>query len=250
MGRDMKRGKPGNRLADLRLPASTRVTRTSLAGQAADALRKLILRNVLAPGAVVTEREVAEKLGISRTPAREAVRVLIKEGLIDVSETGRLSIADPDIETVVNLVRVLGALEGLAAELTASLASDAALVEIAGYHRAMQDLIDDESDFRYFDSNIAFHRAIVAASGNPQLSQTHKQVDDQLYQMRYRSSRDRSRRAVATREHDAIVKALLTRDGPAARRAMARHLSTTIVNLRALDDGNTGVPDRAAGRSS
>lgn len=214
------------------MPRSIQLSKLSLAEQAAAALRKLILRTTLAPGSVVTEREICALLGISRTPAREAIRTLINEGLIDSSDTGRLSIANPDIEAVVHLVQVLGALEGLAAELAARNATDAELRQIAQFHEKMNAMVDDEGDFKYFDTNIAFHRAIVAASRNPKLVLMHKSVDDQLYLARYRSSRKQQRRAAAVDEHGKVVDALLARNGPAARSAMIGHLRTTIQNLR------------------
>ncbi|MBS0453125.1 MAG: GntR family transcriptional regulator [Proteobacteria bacterium] len=207
----------------------------SLAEQGAAALRKLILRTTLAPGSVVTEREICALLGISRTPAREAIRTLINEGLIDSSDTGRHSIANPNIETVVNLVQVLGALEGLAAELAAENATDAELRQTAQFHEKMGTMVGDESDFKYFDTNIAFHRAIVAASRNPKLALLHKSIDDQLYLARYRSSRKQQRREAAVGEHGKVVDALVARDGQAARNAMIGHLSTTIRNLREAD---------------
>ncbi|RMC34304.1 GntR family transcriptional regulator [Paracoccus alkanivorans] len=218
------------------LPRSARLTRTSLSERAATKLRKLILRNVLVPGSSVTEREVSEQLGISRTPAREAIRTLVGEGLIVVSETGRLSIANPDFDAIIDLVQVLRALEALGCELAAENASDAELTSIKQSHNRMCEAVADSSDFKYFDANIAFHRSIVAASHNPALVQTHKLIDDQLYQARFRCSRQQGRREIAIEEHDRITKALLARDKAQARQAMTLHLTTTIHNLRAIEE--------------
>jgi len=232
-------------MADGRVQGSIRLNKSSLADQAAAVLRKLILTTQLAPGSVVTERDLSSMLGISRTPVREAIHTLISEGLIVASETGRLAIFDPDIQTVTNLVRVLGALEGLAAELAAQTAAQAELDVIIGHHERMTTMVEDESEFKYFDANIAFHRAIVAASGNPQLMQVHKTVDDQLYLARYRSSRKKERRSVAVAEHGDVVKALIARDGLAARNAMVGHLTTTIENLEAAQAEDASRQDGA-----
>ncbi|RNF36277.1 GntR family transcriptional regulator [Paracoccus methylarcula] len=218
------------------IPRSARLTRSSLSERAATSLRKLILRNALPPGSPVTEREISEQLGISRTPAREAIRTLIGEGLIVVSDTGRLSIANPDLEAVVNLVQVLRVLEGLGSELAAQNASDAELNAIEQSHLKMAEAVADSSDFKYFDANIAFHRAIVAASHNPALVQAHKFIDDQLYQARFRSSRKQGRREIAIEEHDRITRALRARDGEEARLAMTDHHASTIRNLRAIEE--------------
>ena len=234
-------------MADGRMPGAIRLNKSSLADQAAVVLRKLILTTKLAPGSVVTERDLSSMLGISRTPVREAIHTLISEGLIVASETGRLAIFDPDIETVTNLVRVLGALEGLAAELAAQTATQAELDAIVGHHERMTTMVEDESEFRYFDTNIAFHRAIVAASGNPQLVQVHKTVDDQLYLARYRSSRKKERRSGAVAEHDEVVKALVAPGGLGARHPMVGHLTTTIYNLEAAQAEDAARQDGAAG---
>ena len=130
------------------MPRSIQLSKLSLAEQAASALRKLILRTTLAPGSVVTEREICALLGISRTPAREAIRTLINEGLMQSSETGRLSIPNPDMEAVVHLVQLLGALEGLAAQLAARNATDAELKQIAQFHEKMTAMVADESNFK------------------------------------------------------------------------------------------------------
>lgn len=223
-------------MIDLEFTDSGRLTKTSLSDQAAEALRRLILRNELPGGSIVTEREISEHLGISRTPVREAMRTLVSEGLFVISEKGRIAVAKPDIDTIINLVRILGAMEGLASELAAEHATERELTAINAHCDAMKALADDDSEFRYFDTNIAFHRAIVAASKNLQLVQMHKIIDDQLYQSRFRSSRDFSRRRRAIQEHEKIIEVLVARDGPAARRAMTAHLQTTISNLRSLED--------------
>lgn len=222
-------------------PNSQRLTKTSLSDQAAEALRHLVLRNELPCGSVVTEREISEHLGISRTPVREAMRTLISEGLFVISEKGRIAVANPDLETIINLVQILGALEGLASEIAAEHATDQELAVVGEHCAKMETLQEPRDEFEYFDANIAFHRAIVAASHNPQLAQMHKVVDDQLYQARYRSSREQWRREIAITEHTKIVEALMARNGPEARRAMTAHLQTTIRNLREVDKKGRSV---------
>lgn len=210
----------------------TQLNKITLADQAAAKLRNLILRGTLPAGSPVTEEGIGAQIGISRTPAREAIRILASEGLIKVSETGRLSIADPDLNAVINLMQVLRALEDLACGLAALNASSEELTAIEQYHFRMRDLADDASKFRYIDADIAFHRAIVAASGNSQLERSHRVIDDQLYRARYLASQRPEHRQVAIVEHAAIVDALLKRDWNAAHQAMGMHLETTTCNLR------------------
>jgi len=90
--------------------------RKSLREDTADALRELILLEKLAPGTSVPERDLAEAMGISRTPMREAMRMLESEGLIEYSRTRRPYIANPTFSVIRENLQVLGTLEALAGE--------------------------------------------------------------------------------------------------------------------------------------
>ena len=104
--------------------------RKSLREDTADALRELILLEKLPPGTSIPERDLAEAMGISRTPMREAMRMLESEGLIEYSRTRRPFIANPSLSVIRQNLQVLGALEALAGELACSEASNEALEEI------------------------------------------------------------------------------------------------------------------------
>jgi len=99
--------------------------RKSLAEEAADALHNLILLEKLAPGAAIPERELAEALGISRTPLRDAMHLLAIEGLVEYSATRRPRVANPSIEELTQNLAVLGALEALAGQEACAHATDA-----------------------------------------------------------------------------------------------------------------------------
>ena len=104
--------------------------RRSLASEAADTLREFILLGKLAPGVPVPERDLSEAFGISRTPLKEALRILETEGLIVYGPTRRPRVADPSLDEINDWLRVQGALEALAGELACELATDAQLAEI------------------------------------------------------------------------------------------------------------------------
>ncbi len=205
--------------------------RRSLSTEAADALRELILLEKLAPGTPVPERDLAEGLGVSRTPLKDALRILEVEGLIEYGPTRRPRVADPSLDEIEQNVLVLSALESLAGELACSSASDKQISEIKNLDRSMRDLPANSSALEFFHLDMEFHASIVAASRNEPLAQTHKQYNARLWRARFMSSRQQDRRENTLAEHAAITKALVLRDATATAKQLRKHLKSTIINL-------------------
>ena len=109
--------------------------RRSLSAETADKLRELILLEKLPPGMHIPERDLAEVLGISRTPMREALRILESEGLVDHTPTRRSRVANPSPEELAQSMKVLGTLEALGGELACTHASE---VGYRGHQRPEQ----------------------------------------------------------------------------------------------------------------
>jgi DNA-binding GntR family transcriptional regulator len=203
--------------------------RRSLADEAADRLRDLILLERLAPGTPVSERELAEVLGISRTPLKDALRLLEVEGLVDYGPTRRPRVADPSIDELHDYITVLGALEALAGEAACSKASDAELEAISGLAAQMENGPEDALAFFHLD--MAFHRAIVAAAHNAPLAETHRQYNARLWRARFLSSRQVDRRANTLAEHGRIANALAARDAARTSAALRDHLRSAVDNV-------------------
>ena len=206
----------------------------SLAEQSADKLRELILLEKLPPGLQINERELSELLGVSRTPVRDAIRLLEVEGLVDYSGTRRPRIADPSIETLSQWLMVQGALEGLAGEQACENATDEELAQIADLQAQMVEIAESDDRLRLFDLDMQFHCAIVAAAHNPPLVETHELYNSRLWRARFVSSQRRANREQQMQKHQAIVDALLSRDGTAAAQALRLHLRTAIDNIIAV----------------
>jgi len=203
--------------------------RRSLADEAADRLRDLILLERLAPGTPVSERELAELLGISRTPLKDALRILELEELVDYGPTRRPRVADPSIDELRDYITVLGALEALAGEIACSKASAAELAAIAEMSAQMETGPDDPLAFFHLD--MAFHCAIVAAAHNAPLAETHRQYNARLWRARFLSSRQVDRRANTLSEHGRIVAALGARDAVQTSAALRDHLRSAVDNV-------------------
>ena len=206
--------------------------RRSLSAEAADALRELILLEKLAPGTPVPERDLAEGLGISRTPLKDALRILETEGLIEYSPTRRPRVADPSLDEIEQNITVLSALEALAGDLACQAASNDDIADIQALDQSMRTLPANATALEFFHLDMAFHARIVEASKNAPLAATHKQYNARLWRARFMSSRQVDRRDNTLAEHGAITKALVSRDGKATARQLRRHLESTITNLR------------------
>ncbi|THH38214.1 GntR family transcriptional regulator [Aliishimia ponticola] len=207
--------------------------RKSLAADAADHLREFILLGKLAPGMPVRERDLAEAFGISRTPLKEALRILESEGLIDYGPTRRPVVADPSLDEINDWLRVQGALEALAGELACEVASDAQIARIDALNTSIKEARDAEGQLAAFRRDMDFHGAIVEASGNRALLETHATYNARLWRVRFLSSQRVASRDITRREHLDIVNALKARDAAAARRALTQHLRTAEINIAA-----------------
>lgn len=207
--------------------------RRSLATEAADHLREFIMLGKLAPGMPVRERDLSEAFGISRTPLKEALRILEVEGLITYGPTRRPYVADPSLDQINDWLRVQGALEALAGELACAVASDTQLAEIERINASITEARDSKGQLEAFRRDMAFHQAIVAAAGNAALAETHATYNARLWRVRFLSSQRDAGRDATRREHLDIVEALKARDQQATMQALKEHLRTAEVNIAA-----------------
>ncbi|OCX66937.1 transcriptional regulator [Thioclava sp. SK-1] len=213
--------------------------RKSLSEEAADRLRDFILLEKIAPGQPIRERDLADALGISRTPLREALRLLEIEGLVEYGPTRRPFVADPDLDTLAQNLSVLGALEGLAGEQACAKATDAEIRAIGEICAAMRDRSDLDDPLTFFRRDMAFHEAIVRASGNRPLAETQRQYNARLWRARFISSRSKPDRPRTLREHDMVFQALKDRNAVACATALRTHLSTTVENVARTQAGKS-----------
>lgn len=205
----------------------------SLSEDAATKLREMILLGKLPPGTALPERDLAEALGVSRTPMREAVRLLSNEGLVTYSPTRRPFVADPTLDEINDCLRVQGALEALAGELACQLASDEEVELIERINASIEPVRQSHGSLEAFRADMSFHAAIVEASKNDVLAETHATYNARLWRVRFLSSQREQGREETAREHNEIVKALKKRDASATRKALRAHLRTAEKNIAA-----------------
>jgi len=195
-----------------------------LAETIAKQLRRDILRGKLPPGASIKERDNAADLGVSRTPMREAIRILAKEGLVHLRPSRSPIVAQHDFKEVSDQAQVLIALEKLSAEVACVEATDDDIARIAGIVEYMSEHFDDTDPLDMFEIDMSFHTAIAEASHNRALAETHRTFLQRLWRARYLAASQRRNRERVVNEHTRILDALKGRDPIAARSAIDNHL--------------------------
>ena len=214
--------------------------RPSLAEDTAQTLRGMILLEKLPPGTALPERDLSQALGISRTPLREAIRLLAGEGLIQYTAARRPFVADPSPDEINDCLRVQGALEALAGELACTEASTQPLEEIAQINANIVDTRNDDTRLSAFQADMRFHESIVKAAKNPPLAETHAKYNARLWRVRFLSSQRLDGCENTQWEHHEIVEALVARDAHRTSCALKTHLITAEKNIA------LAVKDRAA----
>lgn len=187
-------------------------------------LRNLIVTGVLAPGSKLNERSLCEQLAVSRTPVREAIKILIQDGLLHALPNHSAVVSELDPDHVNALIDVITVIEGLAGELAAKNATDESVAEIGLLHYRM--LLHHARDELpgYFEANKAFHRKIVELAANPVLLSVWEQLALRVDRARYSSNLWPKRWKTAIEEHQHILDALAARDSERSGNALRQHV--------------------------
>jgi DNA-binding GntR family transcriptional regulator len=211
----------------------TPITRRPLHEEAADRLRDLIVQGRLIPGARLNERLLTAQLGLSRTPLREAFKVLATEGLVDLLPDRGAIVSAVDPVRLAETLAVMGALEALAGELACHSASDSQINEIRSLHFEMLANHARGDLAGYFKFNQAIHLKIVKYSGNNVLYNTYRQLNANVRRARYMANLSRERWDAAVREHGEILDALSARDVARIKALLADHLAHKLSSVLA-----------------
>lgn len=207
------------------------ISRRPLHEEAVDRLRDLIVQGKLAPGSRLNERMLCEKLGISRTPLREALKLLALEGLVSLLPNRGAQVAPLEPGRLSEVLEVMGALEALAGELACRHASAERIAEVRALHEEMVAMHARGDLAGYFRNNQAVHMKIVEAAGNATLANTYRQLNANVLRARYMANLSRERWDEAVREHEQILAALSARDGVRLKRLLEDHLAHKLASV-------------------
>jgi DNA-binding GntR family transcriptional regulator len=208
------------------------IGRTALAVEITNRLRQMILEGVMQPGEKINEKALTAQFGVSRTPLREALKVLAAEGLLELIPHRGAVITRQSEAEIAEVFQVLAALEGLAGELAAQVASDADLAQITKMTEQLRQSYAQTDRPTYFRINQAIHQEILAASGNDTLIKSHELLAHRVQRARYQANLTPQRWRAAVEEHEAIAKALAARDAETTSRLMRDHLLQKLTSIR------------------
>jgi DNA-binding GntR family transcriptional regulator len=222
--------------------AASPIDRRLLHEQAVDLLRDMIVRGDLAAGSRLNERLLCERLGISRTPLREAMKTLAAEGLVRLLRNRGAIVAAIDPDEIADLFAVIGALEALSGELACRHATEPDIAEIAALHYQMRLHYARRERSEYFRHNQAIHEKIVEATRNAVLLDVYRKLSGRVRRARFAANLSDERWSRAVREHDEILDALTRRDGPRLRTLLQQHLRNKLDVVRHALSTPTAVP--------
>jgi DNA-binding GntR family transcriptional regulator len=200
------------------------IPRAALHEQVAMRLRQMLVEGEIAPGAKLNERELAQVLQVSRTPLREAIKMLAAEGLVELLPNRGAVAVSLGEQDIMNTFEVMAGLEGLNGELAAQRITAEELAEIKAMHFEMLAAYTRADLSAYYRSNAQIHAAINAAAKNPVLTGTYNQLNARLQALRFRSNQDGEKWKRAVKEHEQMIDALTHRDSAALRAVLIAHL--------------------------
>ena len=210
----------------------THIQRTPLHKQVAAHLRKMIVEGELAPGARVPERILCERFGISRTPLREALKVLSYEGLLELNPNRGATVTEVSENAVDEMFPVIGALEALAGRLACAHVSEQQMADLETLHAQMLAHFRQGNAAEYFRTNEQIHEAILQASNNTVLIKTYHDLSRRVRRMRYIARLTPERWQQAVTEHEQMITALRGRDGEMLASVLHKHLETKLETVK------------------
>ncbi|MBB4020205.1 DNA-binding GntR family transcriptional regulator [Chelatococcus caeni] len=208
------------------------IARRTLHDEVVTRIRDMITEGQLAPGARVHEGQLGAALGISRTPLREALKFLAREGLIELVPSRGAIVRRFSPKDVYDMLSVLATLEAEAGRLACANASDADIAAVAGLHARMMAFYASRNRLEYFKLNQAIHTAIVRLSGNAVLADIHETLQSRLKRIRFLGNQEPPKWDEAVAEHEEMITALTARDPDRLAKILANHMRNSWERVR------------------
>jgi DNA-binding GntR family transcriptional regulator len=203
------------------------IARLSLHDAIVARVRDMIIEGELAPGTRVHEGNLGSRLGVSRTPLREALKFLASEGLVELSPGRGAVVRQFSPRDVHDSLVVLGSLESLAGRLACENAADNEIQEVRQLHDHMMDMYAKRDRLPYFKLNQNIHSAILRLSKNEALAYVHGILQARLRRIRYIGNEGPEKWAGAVAEHEEMIAALESRDADRLSRVLSSHMMKT-----------------------
>lgn len=200
----------------------------------ADFLRERIVKGDILPGGRIIERKLSAELNVSRTPIREALKLLHADGLIEISLHRGAQVTSISAREAKNLFELIAVMESLAATRLVSVMTPALLERLEMLHARMLEQYRLQSASDYFDLNSTIHDTIVEECGNPILVDSHRRLIVRARRGRYLAIMAPARWRQAVDEHERLMEALRAHDANAAGEVWLEHLRHTGETIEAV----------------
>lgn len=187
-------------------------------------LRQAILKGELEPGERLMEIQLAERLGVSRTPIREAIRKLELEGLVLMIPRKGAEVAEISEKSLREVLEVRRSLEELSIELACQRISEEGIKELEGAEEAFAQAVKTGEIMTIAESDEHFHEVIYAATANSRLVQIVNNLREQMYRYRLEYIKDEDKRQILVVEHEHILRAVCSRNIAEAKNAVREHI--------------------------
>lgn len=197
-------------------------------------LREAILKGDLKPGERLMELQLASKLGVSRTPIREAIRMLEQEGLAVTMPRRGAEVAKMTLKDMEDVLEIRDALDELAVRLACDRITGEQLKQLVEVKEAFETSTKSGDVKKIADSDVRFHDIIYEATGNPKLVTMLNNLREQVYRYRVECIKDPQNYPTLIAEHEAIVEGVKNRDAASATRAMHAHVENQALAVKAV----------------
>ena len=202
----------------------SKISDKPLVTQVVEEIRRLIRANQFVSGQRLSEQRLCKRLGVSRTPLREALRILGAEGLVTISPNKGARVAESSIEDTFHMFEAMGVLEGSCARLAAEKLTDSDLEKMERIHEQLEICHRNGDPESYMSWNREFHEFVQEKAGNPVLGKIVSGLRDLILLHRYRQIYRPGRFDDSMEEHRRLIEAFRARDSGRAERLMQTHL--------------------------
>ena len=227
-----------------------RIEQKGLYQEVADRLRDMIQKGELEPGQWIDEVSLTASLGISRTPLREALKVLVAEGLLHMKPRHGCFVNELTAQDLEQIFPLMAMLEGRCAYEAATKASDQDLARLEPLHADLRRFAMQGDVNQYYTANVRIHTAIQDLAANPWLSDLINNLRQVLSLFRHRSLKHPGRIDQSYAEHAAIFEAIKARDPEQAEAVTRTHLLNQLDALRKLSEQDSPQLSKTTVQSS
>lgn len=209
------------------------IDRRPLHHELVDRLRDMIIEGQLEPGQKISEKALCERFGVSRTPLREAVKILAAEGFLNLTPHRGASVVKLTLKDFEEALPIMGALDAVAGELACQNATKAEIAEMEDLTARMTARFEADDLAGYYKLNSRIHELIMEMARNPTLTRSTRVLSERMRRARYELNMSPARWAQAVKEHQAMVKAVKNRKGVQLGRIMKVHVIHKLQDLQA-----------------